>query len=439
MIETELLVVGAGPAGLTAATEAAGCGIETILIDEHRGTGGMLRVLGQLPLDLGNGAVPASEVRRAMHGDAERAGVTVIDQSLVWGIFEDLLAGVLTPAENLDIKPQAMIVAAGTADRPMPFAGWTLPYVLNAQEALRLAYDQDALPGRTAVVASTGGTGVSVALALNAVGLRVTALVESETLSDGERSALGVAGIAIHEGARIAEARGTDYVRTVVVRGGRGDHAVDANTLVLATGRAPLIELFAVTGCRLRWDESAGGHVPERSRDLETSVPGLYAVGASGGLCGLRVAKAEGRLAAAAVTARLGRARAGSLDAASRDLATARAADAAAVARETSALWRLEADTVRSALADPDMLLCRCEKVTVQGIHDAIANGAETPGEVKRATRMGMGECQGKTCRPLLSRAVAEITGSRLNAIPPLTFRPPVRPVPLEALLRGGE
>src|SRR5688500_16620411 len=128
MIETELLVVGAGPAGLAAATEAARRGIETVLIDEHRGTGGMLNVLGQVVVAGDRGARTASEIRRAMHTDAERAGVTVIDQSLVWGIFEDLLAGVLTPAENLEIRPQTMIVAAGTADRPMPFSGWTLPY-----------------------------------------------------------------------------------------------------------------------------------------------------------------------------------------------------------------------------------------------------------------------------------------------------------------------
>ncbi len=444
-METELLVVGAGPAGLVAATEAARRGIETILVDEHRGTGGMLGVLGPVPLVADGGALPASDVRRALRADAESAGVTVIDQSLVWGIFEELLTGLLTPAENLEIKPKAVIVAAGAADRPMPFPGWTLPYVLNAQEALRLVYEQDALSGRTALVASAGGAGVAVALALKAAGLRVEALVESSTLTAEERAALDAVGVAVHEGAYVAAAQGTDYVRTVVLRTEAGTRTVDAvgtvdaNTLVLATGRAPLIELYAVTGCALRWVAEAGGHVPERSPRLETSVTGLYAVGASAGLCGLRVAAAEGRVAAEAVAEALGRASAGGLDAAIHDLNAARAAEASAVPRETSALWQLEADTVRASLDAPDMVLCRCENVTVQRIRDAIANGAETPGEVKRATRMGMGECQGKTCRPLLSRAVAEITGGPLAAIPPLTFRPPVRPVLLAALLRGGE
>jgi thioredoxin reductase/bacterioferritin-associated ferredoxin len=440
-METELLVVGAGPAGLVAAAEAARRGIETMLVDEHRGTGGMLGVLGTVPLAAEAGARPASEVRRALHADAERAGVTVVDQSLVWGIFEDLLAGVLTPAENLEIKPRALIVAAGAADRPMPFHGWTLPYVLNAQEALRLVYEQDALPGRTAVVASAGGAGVPVALALHAAGLRVKALVESAALRDDEREALGAVGITAHEGARVTEAQGTDYVRAVVARGpgAREDRIVEANTLVLATGRAPLIELFAVTGCALRWDEAAGGHVPERSPHLETSVAGLYAIGASAGVCGLRVAAAEGRVAAEAAAARMERAQPGVLEAAMEDLAAARAAEREAVARETAALWQLETDAVRAALGAPEMLLCRCENVAVQRIREAIEDGAESPGEVKRATRMGMGECQGKTCRPLLSRAVAEITGGRLAAIPPLTFRPPVRPVPMDALLRGRE
>ena len=114
-------------------------------------------------------------------------------------------------------------------------------------------------------------------------GLRIAALAESATLDAAERRALADAGIAVHEGAQVSEAQGVEYVRTVVLRTADGTRAVDANTLVFATGRAPLVELFAVTGCALRWDPALGGHVPERSATLETSVEGLYAVGASAG------------------------------------------------------------------------------------------------------------------------------------------------------------
>jgi thioredoxin reductase/bacterioferritin-associated ferredoxin len=438
-METELLVIGAGPAGLSAAAKAAKLGVETILVDEHRAPGGMLALLGTTSAR--DGAATDGGLRQTLLAEAQSAGATLLSQALAWGIFEDLLTGVLTPAESLEITPRALIVAAGATDRPMPSPGWTLPYVLNAQEALRLVYEQDALPGRTAVVASCGGAGVPVALALQAGGVRVAALAEYASLEAEEREALAAAGIAAHELARVAEARGTEYVRAVVLQTADGLRTVDANTLVFATGRAPLIELFAVTGCALRWEPSLGGHVPERSRHLETSVEGLYAIGASAGLCGPRVAVAEGRVAAAAAAVRVRpnadtRAR---LDAALRDLEAARAADDPAIRREVDTLWQAETDAVALALRSPDLHLCRCEKVTVASIREAIEHGAKTPGEVKRATRMGMGECQGKNCRPLLSRAVALVTGGELAAVPPLTFRPPVRPVPLDALLRGSE
>jgi NADPH-dependent 2,4-dienoyl-CoA reductase/sulfur reductase-like enzyme len=137
-METELLVIGAGPAGLTAAAEAARLGVETILVDEHRASGGMLALLGETPVRAAHGPAASADLRRVLHAEAARAGATLLSQALAWGIFEDLLVGVLTPGESLEIKPKALIVAAGAADRPMPCPGWALPYVLNAQEALRL-------------------------------------------------------------------------------------------------------------------------------------------------------------------------------------------------------------------------------------------------------------------------------------------------------------
>ncbi|MDR7555493.1 MAG: FAD-dependent oxidoreductase [Armatimonadota bacterium] len=438
-IETGLLVAGGGPAGLAAATEAAEAGVEVLVADEHRTAGGVLACLGQMPVATDAGPAPAADLRRALADAARAAGATILTETLVWAAFEDLSAGVLTPGENLEVRAQAIVVAAGAADRPLPFPGWETPNVLNAQEALRLVSFHDALRDRIAVVAGAGGAGVPVALALRAGGLTVAALAEAASLADDERAALAGAGIPAVEGARVAAAEGQEYLRAVILQRNGERRRIDADVLVLATGRMPLIELLGVAGCATEWRPDLGGYIPVRSARLETSVAGLFAAGACGAVCGPLTAVAEGRLAGAAAALRLGRGSGARVEALEQALVRARSQEAAQVAREMTVLAELEADAVAAALRDPDQIFCRCEKVPVAKVQAAIEWGARTAGEVKRLTRVGMGECQGRACRPLLSRAVAQILGEDIIRVQPITYRPPVRPIPLAALLRGTE
>ncbi len=91
------------------------------------------------------------------------------------------------------------------------------------------------------------------------------------------------------------------------------------------------------------------------------------------------------------------------------------------------------------AEADKDLLICRCEEVTQGEIEAAIREGARSVNEVKRWTRAGMGLCQGKTCRRLVERIVAQETGQKPEEIQPSTHRPPTRPIELEVLATLGE
>jgi NAD(P)H-nitrite reductase large subunit len=89
--------------------------------------------------------------------------------------------------------------------------------------------------------------------------------------------------------------------------------------------------------------------------------------------------------------------------------------------------------------AEKGLLICRCEEVALGEIEAAIDEGARTLDEVKRRTRAGMGLCQGKTCRRLVERILAEKTGQKPGDIQPSTHRPPVRPVELQALAAAEE
>lgn len=438
-LEVELLVVGAGPAGLSAAEEAARLGVEVVVVDEHRAPGNALATLGTVSVRTAAGLRPAVELRNKLTSAATAAGAIILSQSLAWGLFDGLSVGLLTPGENVELRPLVLIVCAGTVDRPLPFAGWTLPTVLGAQEALRLGYLQDARSRGEVVVMSVGGLGVPVALALRGAGLTVSAVLEAGALTVQERDALVHVGIQPYNHAIVTKACGHEYLREVIVRTPGGTINLAGSTLVVASGRAPLTELCWLSGCEMLWEQRRGGYVPVRSAVLETSVERLFVAGGAGGVCGTQTAIAEGRLAGAAAAVRLGRGSTSALDTLIDDLHVALMNEAEMVTREMGVLWQVESTMMEEMLLDPEAIFCRCEGVPVIRLQDAVGGGAQTVGEVKRLTRIGMGECQGRTCRPLLSRGLARLCGGDVATSPPITFRPPVRPVPLSALLRGTE
>jgi bacterioferritin-associated ferredoxin len=182
-----------------------------------------------------------------------------------------------------------------------------------------------------------------------------------------------------------------------------------------------------------------GGYVPAVQDGVATSADGVFVAGDAAGLCRVETATAEGRLAGFMAAERLGRIK-GSGAGERRELLEAardsREKDGAVLGTWVSTMWNLEEHYVRGALIQPETVLCRCETVTARQVGVAVDDGALTPGDVKRMTRAGMGECQGTHCRSLIARAVSVLTGRAVEAEPPMSFRPPVRPLALAELLK---
>ncbi|HEY3314103.1 MAG TPA: (2Fe-2S)-binding protein [Bacillota bacterium] len=85
----------------------------------------------------------------------------------------------------------------------------------------------------------------------------------------------------------------------------------------------------------------------------------------------------------------------------------------------------------------PDTIICRCEDITLDEVRGLIARGYKTPDEIKRLSRCGMGQCQGRTCRLLLLQEIAAATGGQIEDIPMSTFRPPTKPIKLGLLAKA--
>ena len=190
-------------------------------------------------------------------------------------------------------------------------------------------------------------------------------------------------------------------------------------------GFLPANEILRLLGCRHVYDAGRGHLVTVRDADGRTTVPGVLGVGDGCGLGGARAAEAEGVLAGLAAAAALGR-------------SPARTRARAGLARQRrfqKALWQLFAAPYPGlALADPGTIVCRCEEVTLGEVEIAMADAGNALGSVKRLTRAGMGRCQGRYCGPLLAGLLAARTGQAPDEFAFFAPRPPIRPVPLDAI-----
>jgi thioredoxin reductase len=478
---TDLLVIGAGPAGLAAAIAGVRQGLAVVLVDENPVPP---EVMGDdVPLHFGQRMSGAVRNRTAMTeallasepllGEAFEAGVDVRLGTIAWGLYANgasvswlpgLVAGISDGESSGMIGCKAAIVAAGRRDMGLAFPGWELPGVMGATAAERLARSYGALAARRAVVLGTSAEALLAALAMHRAGVSIAAVVEQATGPIGPASLLAElagAGVQILTRHIIASATGgPDGVTAATLlqldtEGRRmpgSATTIDCDTIVLGVGTIPVIELLDAIGARAAFVPERGGHVPVTDGWHMTTVPGVYAVGDCAGVWAEKsidrsVAEAEGKRAADHAVRLLS----GTPD------PVAPAAAPPMVPAASLSDYRLA--WIRSAVIDAvpsqggaEPHVCQCEEVTAREIlevrpprylqwrgtlrnsadlSDLLGNGAPNPDQVKRLTRAGMGLCQGRRCREQVAGLLALGAGTPLAEVPLATHRAPVRPMPL--------
>jgi hypothetical protein len=216
------------------------------------------------------------------------------------------------------------------------------------------------------------------------------------------------------------------------VDGSERAFAVDA--VCVGFGFEPQTELARSLGCEHRWNATLRQMTTvAREDDGRTSVPHVWVAGDAGGIGGARVAQAVGTLAGLAAARSLR----GTTTPQGQTAQRAARRDLARASRFQAALWKLyAAPRLLDQLADADTLICRCENVRRADLDAAAADGIAHIGAVKRATRAGMGACQGRYCGPLLAEIAARRRGG--EPVEDDLFAPsaPVKPVTIDALAR---
>ena len=258
---------------------------------------------------------------------------------------------------------------------------------------------------------------------------------------------LQLAGTDVRNGTRILEARGDDSLREMVaVRVDKKGNVIPgsatvyrAGCLAVGFGFTANVELAQFAGCGLAFNSQLGGWVVKVNEDLETSVDGIHAAGEITAVGGAVKSLTEGRLAGFGILRRMGLLKPDEMKAEISALKQARRR-LMAFARYFNAQYTFPpeylAGWIRS-LPD-DVPVCRCEDVTLGDVRRAVADGFETPAGVKKATRCGMGTCQGSTCKTILLDVLAAITSKPLSQIPMPSVRIPVKPIYLGTLAGAG-
>lgn len=301
VLETDVCVVGAGPAGLAAAEAASSTGLHVLLLDREPRIGGRLRHLPTPFLATGpdaprtEGKAWASLVRTKL----EHQGVTIVPGARLIGIYPELRIAAATATRMMEIRARSLVLAPGASDDYRPFPGSDRAGVLQATAALRMLNEHGVLPGDDVAIIGATRPGLLLARDLLACGARVAALVDLRTRpprDEGLENDVRRLGVAVRWGATPRRVVGRGSPRGLELDAER-DSRIPCDAVVLATGRHPNVQLFQQAGCQLDHNADLGGFRPVTGPDLETTVPHVYAAGSALGVLDEWASHLSGRLA----------------------------------------------------------------------------------------------------------------------------------------------
>jgi sarcosine oxidase subunit alpha len=426
----DVLVIGAGAAGLAAAQAAAARGARVILCDERPQPGGALLADDTARID---GRTAAAWVDATIAELRANPRVRVLPRTTAFGYFPHNLIGLserltdhlASPPEGLarerlwQVRAREVVLATGAIEQPLVFPGNDRPGIMLCGAALHYLKHHAVLPGRRVVIATACDSAYRVALELQTAGAQIVQFIDLRPQTDRPAlAALRAAGIACDSGLRIVGTRGGNHVTGVDVArldgaGSRTEQrSIDCDLVLMSGGYVPSVHLFSQSRGRLRYDDALQLFVPGESAEQERSV------GACRGIAGLAEALLDGaRAGTSAASAALGTTEAQSP-------ITPLVVDGAAPAPSPL-------DMPRAAVAThgPKAFVDFQHDVTLRDLDLAVREGFRSIEHIKRYTTTGMATDQGKTSNLNALHHAARELGKEVPAVGLTTFRMPYTPV----------
>jgi NADPH-dependent 2,4-dienoyl-CoA reductase/sulfur reductase-like enzyme len=455
MEEVDLVIVGAGPAGMAAGTTAAESGLSVVVLDEQPSPGGQIyravasggaaraNVLGKEYLE-------GASLARELQGSTARH----LTEAVVWDIAAQKFEFEITYSlrgNPTQIAAKRLLLATGALERPVPLPGWTLPGVMTAGAGQILLKASGVVAPR-AILAGTGPLLYLLAVQMARAGTPPLALIETQNWRDQLAAAPKLAsglsgwrtllkglgllaelrrhGIRRVTGAHDLEVIGTD--RAVGLRFTANGHMqeIACDTVLLHQGVVPNTQASRALGLAHDWHEGQRAFVPRTDQWGESTRQGIFIAGDGAGISGAKAACAAGKLAGSQIAYQLG-----ALDQFARDQLVRSAAKTLRAERSLRPFLEAAYPVAEQVLAPADAtLICRCEEVTAGDVRKWAALGCKGPNQTKAFSRVGMGPCQGRFCGLTVTEILARSHNSAHSDIGAYRIRMPLKPITLGEL-----
>jgi len=443
----DVAIVGAGPAGMSAAIRLRELGATVVVIDEQPSPGGQIfrgiernvrsPVFGALGRDYQKGQALAAAFRAS--------GVEYLPSTQVWQIEGAWNLFLTSEGKARRITARAVLLSNGAQERPVPFPGWTLPGVMTVGAAQILLKSGGMLPEGKVWIAGAGPLPLLYATQFLNLGGRIAGYLDTSAsprlsalcrLPRGWRDFGGLlkgmrwlraikrSGMMVR-GISDLRAEGDHRLTHLTWEAAGKRHRVEADVLLVHEGVVPRIHETLALDCAHYWNEDQEYLAAKLDRWGETSREGLFVAGDAGGIGGWLAATISGEIAALGIAGRLG------ISSETDELRQAAKLDQR---RERALALRPFLDAMypppRNRL-DDDVIACRCEEVTAGNIRAAARNSPADPNAVKAATRCGMGPCQGRQCGYTIQALLAEVHDLPTKEVSFFHIRPPLKPITL--------
>lgn len=439
----DVIVIGAGPAGLAAASVTARAGLSSLLLDENLGVGGQIyRGITSTPVS--NRAILGEDywAGTALAADAKTSGAEIVNGATVWSLDPERLVGVSVAGQARLIQAKRVIVATGSQERPFPIPGWTLPGVMTAGAAQTALKAYGMVPSGRTVLAGSGPLLWLLAAQLLRARVKLDAILDTTPRLNWVRALIGLPdfllspnfgkGLALLREVRgkvpvfhaeTIEAVGEEKLAEVAFDGRR----LPADLLLLHQGVVPNVNLAMAAGVAHEWNERQLCFQPILDADFNSSVPGIAVAGDGAGIGGATAAAERGRIAGFAAVRAL------------RPEAPVPDAQPLRQKLQREEMGRAFLDWLyrpAEALRRPtgDTVVCRCEEVTAAQVRATTRMGCEGPNQMKAFLRCGMGPCQGRLCGLTVTELIAAERAVSPAEVGYYRLRPPVKPITLGEL-----